>query len=246
MFFIGDAVVALDERLDARPRFPRQPRQPAGEKHVVLGLEPFSSISSSRAAASIAVECSLPLFGRRSHGVFTGAAGTRPAAATARVRDGTGRSSSSTSGSRRADQLRTDRAAQRVAGVETCAVPERVAVADFAVLGAIRAPAPPHARSRRRVNARKDERDREGPSRGPNSAACRSGSSAASSSAVGSSGRSAYGQNRSSGRASSAHGAADRCKSDTVRMTRAACVTCGPGAYRYRIGVRSRTSGTQR
>ena len=49
------------------------------------------------------------------------------------------------------------------------------------------------------VERRKYQRDRERPGRPPNSAACRSGSSAASSSGLGSSDSSAYGQNRSRG-----------------------------------------------
>src|SRR6185436_13061357 len=35
------AIVLLDERVDAAPRFPRRFGHPAGEEHVVLGLEPL-------------------------------------------------------------------------------------------------------------------------------------------------------------------------------------------------------------
>src|SRR5206468_12068966 len=35
------AIVLFDERIEARPRLPRRPLQPAGEEHVVLRLQLF-------------------------------------------------------------------------------------------------------------------------------------------------------------------------------------------------------------
>ena len=61
-------------------------------------------------------------------------------------------------------------------------------------------PAPARARSRARRTVGNCSVIENGPGGAPNSASCRSGSSAASSSAVGSSASSAYGQKRSSGR----------------------------------------------
>ena len=57
------AIDALDHRLDAAARFPRRPRQPAGEEHVVLRLQPLQLALEHR---QLAVDVELLLGHERS------------------------------------------------------------------------------------------------------------------------------------------------------------------------------------
>ena len=182
----------LDDRLDAAARLPRRLRQPAGEEHVVLGLELLEpGLEPLQFAFGFAA-------GR--HGSLSGAAGTRPAAATARGRTAPADRRSAPRWHPIARPARTDpssgphrtRRSARGSGGQR---PSRLS----------RNSADARASSSARSNCGMSSRGKtsvieNGRGRGPNSASCRSGSIAISSSSVGCSGRSAYGQKRSSGR----------------------------------------------
>ena len=186
------AVELLDQRFDAGARLPRRLGQPAGEEHVVLGLELLELGFEPRELAFDGSE------GR--HGALPRNQEPdqrQPQLARVRHRPIVDQHFG---GVGAADDLK------QIAQRRGVARPEARAVAQARRPRRSRGTRPTRARSRAR--ARKSGTSSAGNTSviengrfcAPNSASYRSGSSAASSAAVGCSGSSAYGQKRSSGR----------------------------------------------
>ena len=189
------AVVPLDQRLDPAARLPRRPRQPAGEEHVVFRLEPLD-VRGERQQVLLEVG----QFGhvaRRQTSPDQEPDQRQPQLARVRHRpivdEHVGRVEAP-------DDLEQVAQLDGVLRIEPRAVPQRRARRAPRGTRPRRAPAPARARSRPRRTSGNSIETENGSGDRPNSASASSGLSRASSSSVGCSGRSTYGQNRSTGR----------------------------------------------
>ena len=204
VFWMWRAVVLLDERLDAAARLPGRLREPPGKEHVVLGLEPLQLGLEPR---------QIPFDLARRHRI-TGLpldeepderqpqlprVGHRPI-----VNQHLGRVGAP-------DDLEHLAQPLGVGRPETARGSDGWRRFRFRGTRRRRARARARARSPGTSSAGKTSVIENGCGVGPNSASCSSGSSDASSSSVGCSGRSAYGQNRSSGRYFGASGLMRGC-----------------------------------